>query len=50
MIDHGLSIRDDKVYLTIPKKAGSSFREVVVNAKRYLKSRRLIVSWSGSEM
>ena len=25
MIDHGLSIRDDKVYLTIPKKAGSSF-------------------------
>jgi hypothetical protein len=36
MIDHGLSIRDDKVYLTIPKKAGSSFREVVVNAKRYL--------------
>lgn len=36
MIDHGLSIRGDKIYLTIPERAGSSFQEVVVNSKRFV--------------
>ena len=36
MIDHGLSIRGDKIYLTIPERAGSSFQEVVVNSKRFI--------------
>lgn len=40
MIDHGLSIRENKVYLTIPELLdGSVFDEVIVNDKIYTPTR-----------
>lgn len=35
MIDHGLKVRDGCIYLSIPTKDGTTFREVTVNGREY---------------
>ena len=35
MIDHGLKVREGCIYLTIPAKDGTAFREVAVNGRIY---------------